>query len=372
VDPESYVSGAILFPLVLQVDPRPTDITVVKVNYRVKDWGILSFDVEVSSDGLIRLPTGAIKGPGYTNPPRQPRPEEVAQGVKRYFGWGGVPENRSSTDQTTWAYVVAVDRQSGEILTEHEGTEWPANAYERRRRFLVDYATGVLDFNYVEEYRRALDGYETGAVYQPMPGVDTPDRSGRTFRIFCRAQSDWAVQLMVTPRVFGRASGGSAAVPGNPPVGFEGVGAPVLLTYAWRPLVNPYQVYFPLSEAGQTVAIDYYYMDSGSGELTFVEGEVHTISKKPDVTDLGVWVCRLEEELEVVNNPEHQLYEWGPVGVRGISVRSRAVWIGPGRTSTVQELSYALEDPESRRAAATLGERWHQVIVDNYLTRAPI
>lgn len=367
VDRESEISGRIEFPLVLQVDPQPTDIALVKVDYRVLDWGILSFDIVVPENGIVRLPTGAIKGPGYTNPPRQQRPQEVAQGIKHYYNWDGTTQGRAHTDQTTWAYVVAVDRQSGDILTEHEGAEWPPNPHERCKRFLVDYTSGQLDFNYLTEYEAALKGQETGAVYNPAPGVDTPDRSGRTYRIFCRAQSDWAVQLMVTPRRFGRSATG---LPGGDPVGFEGGGSPVLLTYAWRPDINRSQVYFPLSEAGQTVAIDYYWMDVDTGELAFVEGEVHSVGQA-DVRDLGAWACPLAEQLE------HTPYEWGPVGVRGISVRARALWVGPGRSPTVQDLSQALataiaEDNMNIRARSGLSETWHQVVIDSYLTRAPI
>ena len=355
VNPETTISGRIQFPLVLQIDPRPSDIANVKIDYRVYDWSILGFDVEVPSDGIVRLPVGRIKGPTYINPPRQPRPQEVARGIRRYFDWGGQIVGRSPLDPGTWAYVVAVDRQSGEILTDHDGEEWPANPYERRSRFLVDYRDGRLDFNY--------EGWE---VYQPNADIDVFTRSARTYRIFCRAESDWAVQLMVTARRYGRSASGD---PGGPPVGAEGGGSDVLLTYGWPgfPYDDPRrkQVYFPLSEQGQAVAIDYYYMDPGSGDLRFIEGEVHTVGA-PNVTDRGIWVCPLSSELE--NTP----YTWGPVAVRGISVRARATWVSPGRATTLQDLVWALSQSPPARAVPSLGETWHQVIVDTYLTRAPI
>jgi len=352
VNPETTISGRIEFPLVLQIDPQPTDITLVKVDYRVFDWGILTFDVEVPPDGLVRLPVTKLKGPAYANPPRQFLPQEVARGIKRYFDWAGNDDGRSEQDPTTWAYAVAVDLQSGEqILTDHEGAAWPPNPHERKRRFLVDYAGGLLDFN-----------YEPWEVYSFDPGVDTPNRSGRTYRVFCRAQSDWAVQLMVAARRYGRSGTG---FPGGQPVAPEGGITGSLVTYAWRPNVDPMQVYFPLSETGQTVAIDYYYLEPDTGELVFVEGEVHTVSG-PNVTDLGQWVCRLEESLA------WPPYQWGPVGVRGISVRARAAWVGPGRTATLQDLAWALNQVPRARAPQTLGEVWHQVTITTYLTRAPI
>ncbi len=350
VDPESTISGRIMFPLVLQVDPQPTDISLVKIDYRVYDWSILSFDIEVPADGVVRLPIGRVKGPAFTNPPRQPRPQEVARGIKKYYDWSGTETPHNSLDPTTWAYVVAVDEQSGEILTDHEGTDWPPNPYERRKRFLVDYTTGLLSFS-----------YKDWKVYQPNPDIDVFSRANRTYRIFCRGQSDWAIQLMVTPRVYGRSQSG---IPGGQPVGAQGTG-PVLLTYGWSSGTNARQVYFPLSESGQAVAIDYYYLDPVTGYSTFVEGEIHTIGQ-PNVTDLGQWVCPLSAPLA------HTPREWGPVAVRGIGVRARAVWVSPGRAATVQDLVYALSQPAPGRAVPSLGETWRQQVVDTYLTRAPI
>ena len=111
--------------------------------------------------------------------------------------------------------------------------------------------------------------------------------------------------------------------------------------------------------------IDYYYLDRDTGELDFVEGEVHTISP-PNVTDLGQWVCRLSEPL--AKEPS----EWGPISVRGIGVRARATWVGPGRAFLLQDLVSALDRLPPGRAQPSLRESWHQVIVDTYLTRAPM
>jgi hypothetical protein len=153
-------------------------------------------------------------------------------------------------------------------------------------------------------------------------------------------------------------------------VGGEGAG-PVLLTYGWSgaPNRNPRQVYFPLSERGQAVAIDYYYdpepMNGTEADLVYVEGEVHSIGE-PNVTDLGQWVAPLSQPLA------HAPQRWGPRSVRGIGVRARSVWVTPGRAATVQDLVYALSQPTPVRATPSLSETWRQQVVDTYLTRAPI
>jgi hypothetical protein len=168
---------------------------------------------------------------------------------------------------------------------------------------------------------------------------------------------------MVTPRVYGRSRTG---IPGGEPVGTQGAGS-ALLTYGWSDQSgrDPRQVYLPLSESGQAVAIDYYYLDPVTGRSAFLEGEVHTAGK-PNVTDLGEWVCPLSQPLA------HRPNQYGPLAVRGIGVRARAVWVSPGRAATVQDLIYALTLPSPTRATPSLSETWRQQIVDTYLTRAPI
>jgi len=347
VDTETTISGEIQFSPALQLAPREEDIKLVKVDYRVADWGILVFDIEVSPGGVVRLPVGHLKGPASSNPPRQPRPQEVARGIKRYYDWTGTDDGRSVTDPTTWAYVVAVDRQTADILVDHDGVEWPANRYERRKRFRVDYRTGFLYFNYDDR------------VYDFNPEIDTPDRSGRTYRVFCRAENDWAVQLMVTARQYARSAD---RWPGRTPMGAEEAAGG--LTYAWN-TDRPRQLYFPLSEAGQAVAVSYYAEDN-----SYVDGEVHTIAGA-NVTDLGQWACPLAEQLDKRPNL------WGPISVRGIGVRARALWVAPGRDYTLQELTRAMDQEvgsqrKPGRPTPVLNETWRQVIISTYMTRSPI
>jgi hypothetical protein len=348
VDVSTTITGKIQFPLVLQVDPEPTDVSVVKVDYRVKDWSILTVDVEVPSNGVVRLSTGAIKGPSYTNLPRQPRPQEVARNIKPGY---------SENDPLSFAYVVAVDRQSGETLYDQENA-WPVTAAARRRCFLTDYRNGLLRFN-----------YDMRTVYAPDTDVDTPNRSGRTFRIFYRGTADWAVQLMVTPRVYNRSSLPSASAPVPSTEGFTP-------TYAWRTDKNRNQVYFPLSEAGQTVAIDYYLEHRTTHQRVFIEGEIHTIGPAR-VTDLGQWVCPMKEEMfsdktlvQTYPKAQWQVSDWGPISVRGLGVRARTVWVNTGNATTIQDLVAAIVG--NTQAKPSLRESWRQEVIETYLTRAPI
>jgi prepilin-type N-terminal cleavage/methylation domain-containing protein len=344
---ESTISGEVQFAPALQLEPEKGDIRLVKMDYRVKDWGILVFDVEVPPGGMVRLPVQGIKGPNTTNPPRQPRPEAVDQNIKKQYDWDGMV-TLPTDPRSSWAYVVAVDRQTGDILTEHEGTIWPANPYMRRSRFLADYRNGLLYFNYdprnpdIEPYFNEL--------------VDTPNRSGRTYRIFCRAEKDWAVQLMVAARQYARSAD---RFPGTTAMGAEeGAGG---LTYAWT-LDRPNQLYFPLSEAGQAVMVDYVAADG-----SYVGGEVHTIGSA-NITDLGQWTCPLADRLEKT--------PYRIIGVRGIGVRARALWVTPGRDYTLQELARAIDEVDTLgrpgRPRPVVGESWRQLTISTYITRAPI
>jgi hypothetical protein len=346
----------------------------------VADWQILVFDVEVPSTGVVELPVRKLKSAGYRNPPRQPRAKEIARGVRRFYNASGVPTDAAGTElaQVNWAawvndprsfaYVVAVDRQSGDILTDNETLEWPTNPWTRRARFRVDYREGLLYFNYESDLA-------AGKIYGYHPAIDTPNRSGRTYRVFCRAEEDWAVQLSLAPRQYARAApqaGYPDGLPGGPP----SVSSPASVqTYVWkRPEPgkdnDPKQLFFPLSDAGQSVAVDYYWHDPVSGDDIFVSNEIHAISG-PRMVNMGTvaspqpeWVCMLTEGLS------HEPNAWGPTGVRGISVRARTTWVTSGRSPTLQDLVQGAY--LGRAAGSSLQEAWHQVMITTYLTRAPI
>jgi len=420
VNAASTVSGQIQFAPVLQSDPDPADIAVAKVDYRVYDWQILVFDIEVPSlpieiallskqvkdltldekkrldaqgsalaKAYVQLPVRNLKSAGYINSPRQPRPQPIAVGVREFYDNNGNPAPHPdpvawAKDRKSWAYIVAVDRQSGRILTDNELSEtggWPANPWMRRSRLNVDYKEGLLYFN-----------YSPTAVYGYDPTVDAANRGGRTYRVFCRAQNDWAVQLMTASRLYARSD--SRTPSGNP----VAVGGTVssLLTYSWMAdQVEKKQLYFPLSESGQTVAVDYYYAGpkdpvTGVQPQIFVSGEVHTIGPlhiiapkdfSPPATDVAdQWACTLSEPLGA-SDPMKFPNAWGPTAVRGLSVRARATWVTTGRAATLQQL---IKRAYERGASGTdltrplagvtpdLQETWHQVIISTYLTRAPI
>jgi len=359
IDAATPVTGKIEFCPSLQTNPQADDITLVKVDYRVRDWQILVFDIEVPAGGAVQLPISHLKGSVSLNPPRQPRPQEVARGIRAFYKADGTPQPRSASDAASWAYVVAVDRQNGDVLTDidqselmldpeppHKPTTLPSNAYDRRTRVRVDFRGGVLYFN----YDRKLVPTNTYDV-----NVDTPDRSGRTYRVFCRAEADWAVQLLPSARVYARSSPTA-----DRPIPLPD-GAP--LSYSWVPTKNARQIFLPLSESGQTVTVDYYRKTDGA----FIEGELHTIGG-PQVVDLGAWVCGLSDLLGAEPN------DLGPVTVRGVSVRARAVWVGRGRRSSLEDVAKNLELGARSQSppAQSLEEAWRQIIVTTFIPRTPI
>ncbi len=359
INAATRVTGQIQFCPLLQTAPQPTDITLVKVDYRVQDWQILVFDVEVPPGGVVQLPVTHLKNAGYTNPPRQSQPQPVAKGVRPQYDSQGRRTDLPSSNPASWAYVVAVDRQNGDVLTDSlEATPelLSISPYDRRTQVKVNYRDGVLRFNYGQRGQPQIPpGTYHGAV-------DTPDRAGRTYRIFCRAEADWAVQLVPSARLYARSA---TFLPGGLPVGGSAGGA--LLTYGWYPTKAPQQLYFPLSESGQSVAVSYYAADG-----RFIEGEVHTIGG-PQVTDLQNWVCPLTDPLSYPLDARI-----GPVTVRGVSVRARAVWVGRGRRPSLEDVARAVDlglDPVTKRLRAprlSQESAWYQTFVTTFIPRTPI
>ena len=362
VDTQTRITGQIRFPLVLQVQPRPDDIAVAKVDYRVLDWQVLAFDVEVPPDGVVSLPVRALKGSGYINPPRQDRAQPVARGIKKFYDVNG-NELPASPASAADAYVVAVDLQNGEVLTESELTiGLSASPRERLTRFRVDHRMGRLYFNY-GEWEVGSFGPDEAASSMGVAPRRVYSRNGRTYRVFCRAEGDWAVQFSMAARLYARSKTG---LPGGGPVAG---GDDTRLTYAWRYDPEPaerHQVYFPLSEIGQVVAVDYYRADTGA----YVSGEVHNVVG-PDIKELGEWVGWLSS-----GGLTYAPNEWGPVTVRGLSVRARVSWVTQGAGSSLQdwvvakkrEVQTELPQPVPR----SLQESWHQMTVTTYLTRVPL
>ncbi len=101
------VTGEIQFCPLLQTNPLPGDITLVKVDYRVQDWSILVFDVEVPPGGTVQLPLSHLKGSGFVNAPRQPRPQCAAKGVRWFWN-----PNTLNPDGTRGAYYQRRGKRS--------------------------------------------------------------------------------------------------------------------------------------------------------------------------------------------------------------------------------------------------------------------
>jgi|GEM_PF-5765502 len=117
----------------------------IGINYRVADWGIIREDYQIPASSAIPVrvaASGGIKGPGYTNPPRQPEEQLLPDGVN---------------------YVLAIDLVTGDIYGDI------ASDPTSLGNLVVDYRTGTIRF--------------------------PTSTSSRTVRIYYRGRRDWMVQV---------------------------------------------------------------------------------------------------------------------------------------------------------------------------------
>ncbi|HUT75220.1 MAG TPA: prepilin-type N-terminal cleavage/methylation domain-containing protein [Armatimonadota bacterium] len=192
----------------------------VNVDYRVRDWQILTEERSPDTEMRIHLAVSPIKSGAYLNPPRQPARNRLLPG---------------DDDM-----VIILDTETGARLDYVEGT--PASS-----DFTVDYGNGVISFT-------AGDGSP------PEPA------GGRTYRIYYRGEMDWTVQPM-------KAAADYAVMVSATP-GYRSA--------VWTAGTNLLD--FGRSEVGKSVVASYYmYADAPANtNPRAVVGELHRIALAGD------------------------------------------------------------------------------------------
>jgi type II secretory pathway pseudopilin PulG len=193
----------------------------VKVDYRVRDWSIISEEHTVPESRRIKLTLTRLKPLDYTNPPRQ----LGAQGI----------------DDDVGASAIALDLETGERFL---GGNWPEQDPEAAPpgRLRVDFTTGTVTF-------------PAGSV-------------GKSYRIHYRAEDDWTLQVMKPAREYDVSSPAPLAEP-----------APGYREYVWDAESADdearREVVFALADLDKSVGVDYW--TTVDGKRQNVKDEIHRI-----------------------------------------------------------------------------------------------
>jgi len=208
--------------------------------------------------------------------------------------------------------VLAVDIETGDVYSENEASFVPGTS---RPAMQVNYKEGIIRFDPLFPAVRASN-----------PDAVSPF-AGRTFRIYYRADSDWAVQVFKAYDEYRPNNDAS-------------------LNHR-RYYVHDGIIYFPRCYAGCGVAVDYSYRLNGEATDRYVSGEAYQISE-----DTGAYnLCYVD-----LVGRLRQLHGTGAVvdirsisKVYGVSVGARVIWRESGR--------------------GFLAGRWRKVELQTYLTR---
>ena len=249
------------------------------IDYTVLDWHIISEERKVAdvinspADGEVKLSLSFLKESGET----------IEWDSSVYAGLApsyGLSES-----------VLAVDLETGDLYNEHSTIPvgWTNQGMPVMK---VDYRKGVIRFD---------EAYE-----------------GHTFRIYYRAQGEWAVQTFKAYDVYRRSY--------DPP----GTAPPDYREYYYDSAAfntgKDFKVYFPRCYAGSTVAVDYRY-ESTEDELPTqhaVYGDSCQVS-----LDTGSWgLCYVDllPKIERLHQPDAKLVIKEVSRVYGVSVGARVIW----------------------------------------------
>jgi prepilin-type N-terminal cleavage/methylation domain-containing protein len=297
-NPTSFMTGKISF--------SADDIgKAIGINYRVADWGILKEDFEIppaNSPGTqVQVAVlGGIKGPGYTNPPRQPNEQFL-----RY------PVDMTDDPLGSTNCIIAIDLTSGQIYVDRD-TQSMANLLPQV----------PPDLNPL--INRA--NYRAGTFYIP-----NTDSVPHVVRVYYRGEKDWIVQVQKAASSYGL----STAISYN---AFKWL-TPTDITTPPGELDKHKILQFARPEAGKTVALSYYrdedvnkngdFTDAGDISRQYVTDELVNIA-----TDGKAYFC--QKGNQYVRPSANNSFT-----ARGVSLTARAVWAGSGRSIVLDTRTFS-------------------------------
>lgn len=195
-----------------------------------------------------------------------------------------------------------------------------------QRNWMVDYKQGIVTFT---------DGFGS-------------QNQGGIFRFFYKAHGDWALQIQKAPDLYRYRN--------TPNISFAEYYVPLQATDPGRPT----RMYFPLMDAGKTVAIrDLWYKDA-NGTSHHVTNESFRINPlRATFETVGGRVLTYIDLTD--KHPDAVGWDTAPSGiaangVQGISFKSRVLWTNG---STVSQVA----------VGNVVHTRWRKIDLDTFLTR---
>jgi len=231
----------------------------VKIDYVVADWNILHDDVTVDGNGYVTL-TALPKIDNRRNFPRAPN----TWGLTYPMTGGGSYVMMSFIDLfTNNVYSVEYDPA-------HPNQDY--DTVQKGYQMVKLLETDRRDYDLVVDMKESGQKHIRVGVKRTSGGTTTynwSSLSGQTFRVYYRAQRDWAVQFFRAPAVFGRAS--------------------TPLSLGWTNYYSTANVIaIPGIYAGQTIAVNYQYYQEDCRVTQVTTATVEIAGLDTDVTVLDV------------------------------------------------------------------------------------
>ena len=292
------VSGVIAFnPLGYgyeEMTARGKEPLVAHIDYTVLDWHIIREERKLpdifrsAADQEVKLTLRFIKKGGET----------VEQDGSIYAGLAPTVAFPITRD------VLAIDVETGVVYDETSVIADPSSPTNGELVFQVNYKEGIIRFDpaFVDIHNNdqtAVSSFQ-----------------GKTFRIYYRAEGDWALQAFKAYDVYRRSY--TLPDPSTDPTQYLGY---------HQYYFDNNRIYFPKCYAGCTVAVDYSYRLSSDGPDAFVTGEAYQISEASR-SDPYCWIDLLLN-VQRVHGPTAQISRIAKV--YGVSIGTRVIWHETGR-----------------------------------------